>query len=77
MSAPAVISLAENGRIETVRVPRDGALYGADIREMFPKEIQDRIFSRSIDVSGMWSHLQSRHENPEPPLIVTSGVTLP
>ncbi len=77
MSAPAVIDLADNGSIEGVRVPGDGARYGADIRQMFPKDLQQRLLSHSIDVSAMWPHLQLRHENPEPPLIVKSGTSLP
>ncbi len=77
MSAPAVIDLKEDDSIENVEVPGDGTQYGTDIRKMFPKAIQERIFSGSIDVSGMWSHLQLRHENPGPPLIVNSGVPLP
>ncbi len=77
MSAPAVIDLKEDDSIENVKVPGDGTQYAADIRKMFPKAIQERIFSHSIDVSGMWSHLQLRHEYPAPPLIANSGAPLP
>jgi hypothetical protein len=78
MSAPAVIYLAEDKSIEKVEVPRDGSLYSIDIRQMFPQELQGKILSQSIDnLQEMWAHIQSRHNAPEPPLIVTSGVSLP
>jgi hypothetical protein len=78
MSAPAVIYLMKDGSIDKVKVPRDGSLYVGDIRKMFPKELQEKILSQSIStLDKMWSHIQLRHTNPEPPLIVGSGVSLP
>jgi hypothetical protein len=76
-SAPVVVTLANYGGIERVDMPRDGTLYGEDIRAMFPKELQNIIFDQNVDVEGMWAHIQSRHANPEPPLIVLSGMPLP
>ncbi len=75
MSAPAVIYLAENGSIENVKVPGDGSQYANDISNMFPKDLQQKILSFNSD--EMWSHLQLRQTNPEPPLIVGTGVPLP
>ena len=78
MSAPVVITLTENGDIEKVEVPGDGSQYGIDIRKMFPQELKERIFSQSINtLDEMWSHIQLRQKNPEPPLIVGSDVSLP
>jgi hypothetical protein len=78
MSAPAVIYLAENDSIEKVKVPGDGSQYAVDIRKIFPQELQEKILSQSINtLDEMWPHIQLRHKNPEPPLIVESGVSLP
>jgi hypothetical protein len=73
MSAPAVITLAENGGIEKVTVPGDGSQYAEDIRNMFPVELQEKMLSQSISSTDeMWAHIQLRHNNPEPPLIAGS-----
>jgi hypothetical protein len=79
MSAPAVIYLSEGDTsIGKVEVPRDGSQYSIDIRKMFPQELQEKILSNSVDsLQEMWSHIQTRHKNPEPPLIVNSGISLP
>ena len=76
-SVPAVIYLGNNGNIEKVQVPDDGTQYGIDIRKMFPKELHDKIFGQSVGIDEMWSHIELRQKNPEPPLIVLSGVPLP
>jgi len=76
-SAPAVITLGNDGSIEKVQIPRDGTQYGIDIREIFPSELQEQITRHAVSMDAMWSHIQSRHQNPEPPLIVLSGVPLP
>ncbi len=77
MSAPAVIHLCEDRRISNVEVPRDGSYYGPDIRKLFPKQVQKIIFAHDIDTEAMWDHIQKRHHNPEPPLIVQSGTPQP
>jgi hypothetical protein len=78
MSAPAVIYLKENNSIEKVEIPRDGAQYSVDIRQMFPQNLQEKILSNSINsMQKMWDHIQLRHKYPEPPLIVGSGILLP
>jgi hypothetical protein len=76
-SAPVVVTLANYGGIERVDMPRDGTLYGEDIRSMFPKELQNIIFDQNVDVEGMWAHIQSRHTDPEPPLIALANMPLP
>ena len=76
-SAPVVVSLAKDGGIDRVDMPRDGTLYGEDIRAIFPKQLQSIIFDQAVDVAGMWEHLQSRHANPAPPLIQLAGTHLP
>ncbi len=79
MSAPAVIHLAEgNGKIEKVEVPRDGSLYSVDIRAMFPQDLHEKLLLNSIDsLQEMWNHIQTRRNDPEPPLVVKSGISLP
>jgi len=76
-SVPAVLYLGKDGRIERVQIPGDGTRYPVDIRNMFPPELLEQIFSMSVDTEAMWSHLQLRHKNPQPPLIVLSGEILP
>ena len=76
-SAPVVVTLANFGGITRVDMPRDGTLYGEDIRSMFPSKLQNLIFDQDVDVEGMWAHIQSRHTNPEPPLIVLENFPLP
>ena len=44
-SVPAVIQFGKNGEIEKIVFPRDGANYPKDIRELFPLDIQEEIFS--------------------------------
>lgn len=79
MSAPAVIHLAEgDGKIEKVETPRDGSLYSADIRAMFPQDLREKLLLNSIDsLQEMWNHIQTRRHHPEPPLVVKSGIALP
>ncbi len=77
MSATAVITLDENGKISNIEVPRDGSYYGPDIRKLFPKRVQKVIFAHEIDTEAMWDHIQKRHHTPEPPLIVQSGTPQP
>ena len=77
MSAPAVIYFDTDGNIKKVKVPKDGSQYGESIRELFPEELHEKIFSHSVDVEIMWDHIQLRHSSPEPPLIVLEGTELP
>lgn len=77
MSAPAVIHLGENGYITGVDVPRDGAHYGPDIRQLFPRRVEKMVFDHAIDTGAMWDHIQKRRQHPEPPLIVLTQTPLP
>lgn len=76
-SAPVVVTLSSDGMIAGVEMPGDGSLYGEDIRAMFPKKLHNTIFDQDLDVAGMWAHIQLRHANPEPPLIVLEKFPLP
>ena len=76
-SAPVVVTLANFWGFTRVDMPRDGTLYGEDIRTMFPADLQNIIFNQDVDVDSMWAHIQSRHANPEPPLIELAGSPLP
>jgi len=77
ISVPSVLYLGNDGSIESVQIPGDGTQYAVDIRNMFPHDLLEQIFSMAVDTEAMWSHLQVRHQNPEPPLIVLSGGILP
>ena len=76
-SAPAVIYLKEDGEIKDVKMPRDGTQYASDIRDLFPSELHGKVLSNTVDTNTMWLHIQKRHRNPEPPLIVLAGSELP
>jgi hypothetical protein len=77
MSAPAVIHLAADGKIQSVVVPRDGILYGQDITALFPAELHERIFNHTLSPE-MEQHLQTRIAHPEtPPLIVLTETPVP
>jgi len=76
-SVPAVIYLDSDSNIESVQIPGDGPYYARDIQKLFPQELQDLIFQGPASIDEMWSHIGLRQKNPEPPLIVLSGVTLP
>lgn len=77
MSAPAVIHLTTDGQIQSVVVPRDGALYSQDVTALFPIELHERILNHTLS-SELVKHLQTRIERPEtPPLIVLTGTPVP
>jgi len=76
-SIPAVIHLGVDGDVQSVEIPGSGSAYAPDVRKMFPVEIQELIFSHSIDTSRMGAHINSRRKNPEPPLIVLSATPTP
>ncbi len=77
-SVPAVLSLAQNGDIEQVTLPRDGINYGPDIELLFPPDVQTRIFENQFDAVSAMEHIEKRRQDESiPPMIVDSGVTLP
>ena len=77
MSAPAVIRLATDGHIQTVTVPRDGALYSQDVKALFPLELHERIFAYTL-TPQIERHLQTRLAHPGmPPLIALTGTPSP
>jgi hypothetical protein len=76
-SVPAVIYFGKDGCIDRVQIPRDSPNYEIDIRKLFPQELQELVFLGPMNIDQMWSHIKLRQKNPEPPLIVLSGVDLP
>jgi len=62
VSAPAVVywTKSETGtrRIREVQMPRDGSFYGEDVRELFPPEVQERIFDHEIDTEAIWEQIE-------------------
>jgi hypothetical protein len=70
-SIPAVIHLKSDGSVQSVELPRDAGLsYAEGIRKIFPKDVQEKIFGRLVNIAGMVAHAQLRRETPEPPLII-------
>jgi len=41
-------------------MPRDGSLYGPDVRALFPPDVQKRIFDNQFDSSGLWARVAAR-----------------
>jgi hypothetical protein len=78
MSIPAVIHLGEDGAVQNVEIPGAGTLYAREIREMFPADVQERIFGDSIDYQRLGEHLLWRREHPdEPPIVVLDATQMP
>lgn len=68
---PVVILIDESNNVLEILKPGAGSLYAKDIREFFPPDVQERIFSHQIDFSRMSEHLDYRRDHPEEsPLIV-------
>jgi hypothetical protein len=77
-SLPAVIYLDTNGSIQSVATTENTpGGYGENIRKLFPPNIQEIIFDNLINDGRLISHLASRRENSDPPLIVLEATTLP
>ena len=75
---PAVIHLGIDGAVQSVEIPGPGTHYAADIRKMFPTNIQDMIFGHTINYQQLSAHLKWRLDHPkEPPLIVLSATPIP
>ncbi len=75
-SIAVVIYLNEENDIEGVDKPAAGS-YAADIRNMFPPEIQEMIFDHILYDDRLLVHLEYRREHPEPPLIVLETTPTP
>ena len=76
---PAVIYLEMDGSVQDVKVVFHGSSWDSKIRELFPADVQEKIYlySASTPFSGrpldMRTHLGYRLEHPEePPLIALS-----
>jgi hypothetical protein len=78
VSIPAVIHLREDGHVQSVETPGAGALYARGIRDMFPMDVQERIFNDTIDYGRLHGHLRWRMDRPdEPPLAVVDATQMP
>lgn len=78
VSMPAAIHLREDGTVGQVDIPGAGTFYARSIREMFPGEVQERIFGDSIDYHRLEEHIRWRVEHPhEPPIIVLDATQMP
>jgi hypothetical protein len=80
---PAVIYLETDGSIRDVKVVFHGSSWGSTIRELFPADVQEKIYlySSSSPFSGrpldMRVHLEYRLKHPEEaPLIVLSAMSI-
>ena len=76
-SAPAVVQLGTDNKIEIVKLPRDGSYYSQDIKMLFPPDVQQKVFAFNFSqIDG--AHVRARLKDPSlPPLIVVSGTPLP
>lgn len=77
LSVPAVIYLAENGDISKVAIPGEGEDWSKSVRDLFPPDIQNRIFGHErFDLADL-DHIQTRINNDNPPLIAVLGTPMP
>jgi len=77
-STPAVIHLEIDGTIQNVAVPGAGSDYSQDIRNMFPLDVQERIFNDLISYGRLSEHIEKRRMYPDmPPLIVFLATPTP
>ncbi len=76
-SAPAVVQLGTDDKVEKVTLPRDGAYYSQDVRMLFPPDVQQKVFALNFSQIDD-AHVRARLKDPSlPPLIVVSGTPLP
>ena len=65
-SAPAVVRVAQDEssvwRIREVEMPRDGTLYGEDVRVLFPSDVQRRILAHNYDTNAAWARIEARRD---------------
>jgi len=65
-SVPAVVCVAqdESGvwRVREVEMPRDGTLYGEDVRALFPLDVQARILAHDFDAVAAWARIEARRD---------------
>ena len=73
----AVVYLGADGEVQGIGTGENtsGSSYGAVRRKLFPPGIYERCVHTPAD--RMKEHLESRRENPEPPLIVLDATTTP
>jgi hypothetical protein len=75
---PAVIHLGSDGSVQSVELPRDNSSsYVEGIQNIFPKDVQERIFNRLINYVALTDHAEERREYPGPPLIVLLATPQP
>jgi hypothetical protein len=77
MSAPAVIHLGTDGKVQDVQVPGDGTFHTRDVGTLFPPNIQKRIFAHDVDTEAMRVNITARRITHAPPLIALSGTPMP
>lgn len=76
-SVPAVIQLGKNGKIEAVKIPRDGSYYPIDVKALFPADLQENIFIPTFDGPAAEKHMAERLNTNGPPFIVINETPLP
>ncbi len=79
-SSPAVIYINADGSIQNVKAVNPDSTRGSQIRQLFPPNIQEKIFSNFISTvdEQLIIHLDWRRTHPEePPLIVFSATPTP
>lgn len=78
VDVPVIIHLELDGSVESVELPRDGGLsYSEGIRNIFPKDVQQKIFSKLFHYAELADHARARREHHGPPLIVLLATLQP
>jgi murein DD-endopeptidase MepM/ murein hydrolase activator NlpD len=59
VSAPAVLYWeAGKETVAKIQMPRDGSLYGEDVRLLFPPAVQERILDHDVDMDAIWRQIE-------------------
>ncbi len=59
VSAPAVVYWeAGKETVAKIQMPRDGSLYGEDVRLLFPPAVQERILDHDVDMDAIWRQIE-------------------
>ncbi len=72
-SLPAVVYFDANGNIQKAATPGDSPKYAADIKVLFPADLQDTILNYNVD-PALFVHIQQRRLDATiPPLVYLAG----
>ena len=74
----SIVHIGEGESIQSIEQPRGGNNYASDIHRMFPLDVQEKYFSKTISFQALTDHLEWRRTHPkELPLVILSATSTP